>query len=387
MTRNHAVFVAVLLSLSGLSSLSQAQTCDDDFDCASGKRCEFEGSSDGGDVAVGAPEVSDAAPPCDAPDCPTTEPDPQPEPITGTCQPLPKGLCVEQADCTTGLTCTIPMLGGTTCTEPAPAPGTNTDPVKDDCTSEPARPAPYGYCTLPETKCTNDSQCLLGLQCEESQSTGGIARPACDPAAPDCVNDDPAPEPAPVEESTCQVAFDDCTDTTQCSAGYECVERATGCSSSGSSGTGGGTVDPVPADGLAIDKQNDPACESESKCYPKYVACENDAQCQANWTCYAFEVGSGVGSELWEKETAGKGCLPKGLALAAEAGAAAGADGGKGVATGAPESAADSDGTAKSGSGNSSCALASGQSSSGAAWLLALALGLVSRRRRRALVV
>ncbi len=386
MARNNAVFAAALLGLSGLSSIAQAQTCEDDFDCAQGYRCEYEG---GGDVAVDAPSGA-AAPACDGVGCIKPDPDPQPQPTTGTCTPLPKGLCLDQAGCSTGLTCVIGTIG-TACAEPAPADPSGAPRPSDqpaECTPS-EQPAPYGVCALPETKCTTDAQCLLGLKCVESQSSDGspgLVAPACPPNTPDCVAD-PAPEPAPQPVdavSTCQVAFDDCTTNAQCAAGYECVEKEVSCSSQGS---GGGTVDtgtnPV-SPGGTIEKQTDPNCAYESKCLPKFVACDADVQCQANWTCYAYDANSGVG-ELWDKEAAGKACLPKGLALAAEAAAGLSADG-RGLnddSTSAPETASDSDKNAAAGAGgSSSCAVAVGAGAQGAAWLMAIALGMLVRRRR-----
>lgn len=392
MARNHAVFAAIALGLLGVgaSASAQSQECTQDTDCASGSWCVF----DGGEATKPGVPVSDPACPPDDPNC-ASEPPVDVEPTKGTCEPLPKGFCVEDSDCSPGLECEIGTVG-TDCAEPAPAPidggGAPEDapiaPPSDCVPSE--EPAPYGYCTLPTTVCTNDSMCLPGLTCVEPQSGGSSpgAAPACDPggACDDPVEQEPAPQPEPVGDSTCQVSFKSCSADADCESGYECVEEAVACSSGGSVGSDGsstGTVDP------AQPKQRDPNCEYESYCFPKYTPCTADAQCQANWVCYSFDGDASSAPGSWEQDGPVQGCLPKGLALAAEAGY--GRDsGGDGLAGGAPTGAPESDnasddgvkGAAEPGSGDgNSCSVGFGPRGEGAAFLL-MALGMLVRRRR-----
>jgi len=378
MARNHAVFAVISLGLMGVSASGSAQTqqCTQDTDCARGNWCVFDG---GGATEPGRPgtDVAPCAP--DDANCDSDAPVIDPEPVMGTCEPLPKGLCVEQSDCTQGLECVIGTIG-IDCAEPAPAEGGGAAPgtKQNECVPS-EEPAPYGYCSLPVTVCTNDSMCLPGLRCVQPSSGGSSpgAVPACDPSG-ECdqpVVDEPAPEPEPAGEATCQVSFKTCKVTTDCDAGYECVEEATSCSSGGSSGTGG-TVDPQP-------KQRDPNCEYESYCFPKYTPCANDAQCQANWTCFSFDGETISAPEFWNQDGPVQACLPKGLALAAEAGY--GRDGaGSGAPTGAPESdSANDDGTkgAVATSSGDSCSVGFGPHAEGAEWLT-LGLAMLLRRRR-----
>jgi len=402
MSRNHAVFVAALLGLSGLSSAVRAQACENDGDCVKGTWCEFEGGDDErpvSDPAIGAPA-------CDGPDCPVDDtdptPEPTPEPVKGTCQPLPKGLCVDESDCSAELECVIPSAAD--CTDvavPEPATGGATAlPKQKDCGE--AVPASYGYCTLPETKCTTDAQCLTGLKCvaEESGSTpgddgsSGSVEPTCAPGTECATDSSEQAGTKQVPESTCQVAFDSCDETKACATGYECIEEEVGCSSSGGQGTSstGATTDPgetnaadAGVDKPAATKQRDPNCDYESRCYPKLTPCNSDVECTAGWVCFTFDGEDFEAPDYWNKTGMVKSCLPKGIALAAEASGGRskgdfGADQGSGSATSAPESADDA---AKSGSGgSSSCSVGSGQGAQGAAWLVGM-LAMVARRRRQ----
>lgn len=379
MARNHAVFAAIALSLMGLSASASAQSqqCTQDTDCALGNWCVFDG---GGATEPGRP-AGDLAP-CasDDPDC-ANEPPIDPEPVMGVCEPLPKGLCVEQSDCSQGLECVIGTVG-IDCAEPEPAEGGGAAPgtKQNECVPS-QEPSPYGYCSLPITVCSNDSMCLPGLRCVQPVSGGGEdpgAAPPCEPGAEcDQPVDEPTPDPEPEGEATCQVSFETCTVSTDCDAGYECFEQQTGCSSSGSGGSDG-TVDPEP-------KQRDPNCDYESYCFPKYTPCANDAQCQANWTCFSFDGETNSAPDFWNQNGPVQACLPKGLALAAEAGYGRGGGGvSSGSPTGVPESdSANDDGTKGAGATSSgdSCSVGFGPSAEGAGWLT-LCLGILLRRRR-----
>ena len=403
MARNHSVFIAVLLGLSGLSSIATAQTCEGDFDCAVGSWCVWAGG--GATVDPVPPDMGTSgdalAPVCQDPDCPpVVEPDPDPKPTTGTCEPLPKGYCVDQSDCSTGLTCIIPPSWGGNCTEPAPAPtdgGVAPAATKQsDCTAT-EMPAPYGYCQLPETVCTTDAECLAGLKCVEASDGGSSSggSPGTEPSSgggtdPTAVDAGAATEATPRAQlqSTCQVSYADCSaDANSCGAGYECVEEPTVCS-----------VDAVPAttdpastgDDTTVQKQSDTTCEYESTCRPKFMACNTDTECASlgDWVCYSFVEGQARSSSEWPDTGVTKGCLPRGLALVAEAEGVF-ASGGKGetndsgTATGAPEAANDGASTpmAPQGDGKgSSCAVGFGPRAEGAAWLV-MALAFISRRR------
>ncbi len=405
MSRNHAIFVAALLGLSGLSAGARAQACESDADCVTGNWCVYDGGgtdSSGGDTR---PPTGELVPICDGPDCPVVDPDPTPDPtpVKGTCEPLPRGLCVDEGDCSPELECLVPSVGSCVSVSPEEGGGATALPKQTDCMEEPAS---YGYCNLPEMKCTTDAQCLTGLKCVESYSSStpdssGTVEPTCGPGA-DCATDSSdqagTKQADPASESTCQVAFDRCDEATLCKGGYECIEEVTGCTSSGGEGTSGtGATDPgepvdagaATTESAAGTKQREPNCDYESSCYPKFTPCNSDLDCTTGWVCFTFDGENQSAPDYWNQTGMVKSCLPKGLALAAEASGGYG-KGGLGDAasdneqgTARPTEAGGGQLTAPKGDGTgSTCSVGMGPGAQGAAWLLGI-FALVSRRRRQ----
>jgi MYXO-CTERM domain-containing protein len=205
--------------------------------------------------------------------------------------------CTTSDDCDHGYEC----ISNSACPDIACAPGEACEPLP--CTATSA-------CT-PKSDCAADADCAAGWKCATAtyeQCDGGGAQeqlPACDPADPDCVKQDPPQDPEPTEPPNCEPVTDSfcappwalpCETATDCGPGFECTELVSRCSSGGSAGSAGsgGGSDPSPGEdeGAPLPPENliaPPECVDELSgvfaCVLIETPCTADADCGAGLTC------------------------------------------------------------------------------------------------------
>jgi hypothetical protein len=406
-------------SVLGGQAAAKAQECVDDWGCGPGLKCGWTGANDS-DVNVGGATKpgantgaeADIAAPC-APDSDGCD---SPPPPTRVCVPFDRGDCETADDCMDGLECQK-YVETQPCDAPEPTqpPDGNGDvadlPAFPPCDNEPTE-ARLGYCVLPTTVCNSDDDCLLGLTCVSSYGggssgssgsgstgSGGTADPVPPPesdqdiAQPVPRDDQPGELPVNPPDggpSTCQYAPPSCENNQPCDAGYACTKVATGSWCDAGEGCPPGVpCDPAPSD-----------CGTDytQQCLPAQAPCTTDTDCSEGWVCTDFGGEDGLEApEFWGTEgQAMKSCLPEGIALSANSGNGGGggfenpavSEDGKGEGTpggstsGHDDNAGESAGTGKGSASGCSVGLSGNSLMSG--WLLLGALGLISRRRRRA---
>lgn len=197
--------------------------------------------------------------------------------------------CSSDEDCPSGMGCDF---GGAS--SPPCASG-------EDC---PPPDAPTeGYCDARPIECTESADCPAGLLCVEQQ--GGDAACASSPdGGTTC--EEPEDEPA---ISECSFVREECESDDDCTQeGFACLTMggAESCSSA------------VPAcdrDGNCPDA-SEPECEveTETRCFPARVDCDQDTDCAEDWVCYALREEAG--DEAGEFAGATEVCFPEGLVLA-----------------------------------------------------------------------
>lgn len=282
-----------------LASSAFAIPCETDADCDEGQYCVWD---------------DDCACPGDGSECV----------CPGECAdfgdgPIDDAECASDADCPGGFICEISteeICMGMGC------------PPGEDCPDEEfCEEYSYAMCVPDFSPCSDDADCSDGLVCltyEYTECEDTAAMPPC-PEGEDCPEPEPREEPAceTVSESFCAPPYvAPCATDSDCGEGFACVpEEVCWCSgssgggSSGSSGgsSGGGAPDPAPDvpdeggedsggsdDGFGDDEPTDPewdeewdedcGCEETGDyyCEPQEIACADDADCPADWTCEEF---------------------------------------------------------------------------------------------------
>ena len=226
--------------------------------------------------------------------------------------------------------------------------------------------------------CESTADCPLALECETTRivescptSSGSDPVPASDAG---CTT-----EEEPIESPSCVYAPVSCTDETDCATGLTCqaIGRVSECTSS-----------PDPA--------GEPTCVDrwESFCFPMREDCTDSSGCDEDWRCTMLPEGAlSHPPPGWEGAT--KLCVPEGIALVLEGrvelssrATISSADGERRAATANDGGAvSDHDGPVKNTSVCSATAALPAFGSGhhfGAQALVLLALGVLVRRRRRA---
>jgi hypothetical protein len=422
--KNWWLAVAAVGSVLGGQTAAKAQECVDDFGCGPGLKCGWTGTN-GSDVDVGGASEPGAKPGAGADIAAPCAPDSNgcnsPPPPARMCVPFERGDCETTDDCMAGLECQK-YVETAPCAAPEPTKPTDgsggvaADPIPSPpCDSEPTE-ARIGYCVLPTTVCNSDDDCLLGLTCVPSNASSGSSSGSAgstgsggatvgsgggaDPAEPPSNGDIAEPVP-PVDEkpvnppdegpSTCQYQPPSCENNAPCDAGYTCTKVATGSwCNAGEACAPGETCDQTP-----------PECGTDysQQCLPTQDPCTTDSDCSEGWVCADFGGDDGLEApESWGTNgQAVKSCLPEGIALAANSAnggggfanpEASGSGDGKGEPPSEPTTGhddSDNSGSAGTGKGSASgCSVGASGNSLMGGWLLVGALGLISRRRRRA---
>jgi len=324
-----------------------------------------------------------------------------------------QSTCESSADCPMGYDCQV--TGGATCAQPACEEGQECPPV--DC-----EPQTFSSCVAVPDACTTNADCSAGMVCyaytyEECSGEASACAPGQDCPPP------PPPECTTHSESACIPQYVlPCQTAADCGAGFECKpEEICQCSggggtpppSDGADGAGGAPDEPAP------EPFPEPSCSCEptgtNYCAIIEKACENDAECPADWTCGNNPEGVVCGGAAEPAEPGGtpvppdcgstepeKVCLPPyaetviGVSrgdsesgggsdvpvlagddnAGSQAGLGEGAPADPTTSSGGPDLGAD-DGSDKGG-----CSVG-GPSSSSAAWLSLLGLAALLRGRRR----
>lgn len=299
-------------------------------------------------------------------------------------EPLERGQCRSDADCSEGDTCEkkVSVSG---CSGSAPSPGGDAiAPPEEECDSEPVENE-IGYCFTPPKTCSSDADCDEYMSCVTNSS--GVCWA-------DVEGNSGCSEPDPDAPKYCTVANKACSEDSDCPREFECVQDQAVC----------------PAIACAED---DPDCKVDcdppetKSCQPKSIPCEDDSACPSDWSCFGNEATSCSGGADMPTEPADPGSssdpLPSEEVCTTEA--AVGScypnswSAGEGVvyASGAEDSSAPSsagpggkDGTdettAESASAGGCSVSAQASPASAMSWLLvALSVAPLAFRRRRAI--
>lgn len=306
--------------------------------------------------------------------------------------------CTSDADCAEGYACEL--VGASACADSPPCiPG-------EECVEpEPCEPEEEYACLFVPPTCATDADCEAGLVCETYDSYDcSVSSPAC-PEGAEC--------PEPVEEDCTEESesycvppyFAACSEDADCGPGFACVADEV-CSCGGSTGggstdSGGGSTDPVPAPDMPDSPQDkdgeDCGCEPTGEFYCELipVECTSDADCGEGLSCVTGPADDVIctatpdGDESCDEpsETVSY-CIPDGYEDYLDAGlggrgesVAADDDSLDGGGTSAPTSEEAQNGASSDGDDEASGCAATG-SAGGSGWLMALAmLGLIRRRR------
>lgn len=171
--------------------------------------------------------------------------------------------CVTDADCAEGQVCEV--VAASTC---ACAPCESPDECPPcECPPETEITA----CVTPPVTCESDADCPDHLTCL-LYNQAGIAEPCeVDPDG-NSMCGDPMPYP---EGGTCEFMPPTCSDSSDCDEGFSCevIEApcAVMCDSNGE-----------------CDETCGDQPDTGGQCFPEQIACDTNADCPTDWTCYEF---------------------------------------------------------------------------------------------------
>lgn len=215
--------------------------------------------------------------------------------------------CASNAECPSGFVCEVVGQGCSgVAAEPCPEGEMCEAPPPPDCQD-------YRACVAPP--CMTNAECPSGMVCHEYSydkcDYPAEERPACDPAAPDCMmaagsGAPPPPECEAVTERECVAPYTlPCSQNSDCGDGFRCVQyESCGCSGSSGGATppdSGDFAPPAPEDAgvggaggeMAIDagSPTDPDCEckpsGEFYCELVEQPCSDASECPAGFSCGA----------------------------------------------------------------------------------------------------
>lgn len=284
--------LAVGLALLSISSVSDAQSCTDDSDCASEDYCDLPPRASGSAPDCAAGQVCDSADgaPSGVLSADEGAPVPVPEQPVGTCERGGR-QCTSDSECLADHYCALDDVSMGTC------------PSDQDC-SDVELPVPTGRCEREPYACSTDADC---------------------------------PEPAVCNDGgECVYRIEPCQSDQECSDAYECLRVGGSSRDESAAEPALGAIEPVPADvepGAAAgdgessaseELAGSPETEAEAEaadaaegadtsdderddigmCFPRLVPCATDADCDDDWTCARIdEAPPSWGDVAWA-------CLP-----------------------------------------------------------------------------
>lgn len=208
--------------------------------------------------------------------------------------------CTDDADCPAGTACDLAPQATPTCARDGECPEPEPDPT------------PEGRCEAQPVACEDDADCPTGLNCVDEGRGGSDVTCASSPDGGTDCEDAPEPEPA---TRACGFVWTECETDADCEQpGYACIvageQSASECS----------VAVPACMPGADCPEPAEPECEpieEVSRCFPARTDCDDDADCEAGWECYALPEDV-IEDAPPGFEGATQVCFPEGLVLVIE---------------------------------------------------------------------